>query len=68
MSRPDERFTPNTLLGALSADDLELLKHLTRVQIAREQMLVSPNQPIEHVYFPEGGIASIVSVMAQSGD
>ena len=35
MSQPDERFTPNTLLGALSADDLELLKpHLTRVHIA----------------------------------
>jgi len=68
MSRPDERFTPNTLLSALSADDLELLKpHLTRVQIAREQMLIVPNEPIEHVYFPEGGIVSIVSVMTNSG-
>jgi len=68
MPQPDERFTPNTLLGALSADDLQLLKpHLTRVQIAREQMLIVPNEPIEHVYFPEGGIVSIVSVMANSG-
>ncbi len=68
MSRPDERFTTNTLLGALTADDLELLKpHLTRVKIAREQMIVFSNEPIEHVYFPEGGIVSIVSVMANSG-
>ena len=68
MSQSDERFTPNTLLGALSADDLELLKpHLTRVEIAREQMIVVANEPIEHVYFPEGGIVSIVSDMANSG-
>jgi CRP-like cAMP-binding protein len=68
MPRPDERFTANTLLGALRADDLALLKpHLTRVPLAREQMIVVPHQPVEHVYFPEGGVVSIVSVMPQSG-
>jgi hypothetical protein len=30
-------------------------------------MLVTANVPIEHAYFPEGGIASIVSSMAMSG-
>ena len=68
MSRPTEGFTSNTLLGALSADDLALLKpHLTRVPLVREQMLVVPNEPIGQVYFPEDGVVSIVSVMAQSG-
>ena len=68
MSQPDKRFTPNILLSALSAHGFELLKpHLTRVPLIREQMLVVPNEPIEHVYFPEGGIVSIVSVMANSG-
>ena len=68
MPQPNERFTSNTLLGALSAGDLELLKpHLTRVPIAREQVIVPPNEPIEHVYFPEDGIVSIVSDMANSG-
>ncbi|WP_419826312.1 Crp/Fnr family transcriptional regulator [Sphingomonas sp.] len=68
MSQPNDRYTANMLLSTLSAADLDLLKpHLARVPLAREQVLVVPNQPIEHVYFPEGGIASIVSVMAQSG-
>jgi CRP-like cAMP-binding protein len=68
MSRPDQHFTPNTLLQALSDDGLETLKpHLTRVDLSRRQVIVTPNQAIENVYFPEGGIASIVSVMAHSG-
>lgn len=68
MSPANNLFTSNTLLGALDSDDLELLKpHLTRVQMAREQMLVVPHKPIEQVYFLEGGVASVVSVMAQSG-
>jgi CRP-like cAMP-binding protein len=68
MSKPDQHYTANTLLCALSDDDLELLKpHLTRVDLARRQMLVTPNTPVEHVYFPEGGVVSIVSVMAHSG-
>lgn len=68
MSQPDQTYTTNTLLRALSNDDLALLKpHLTRVPLAREQVLVTRNQPIEHVYFPQGGVASIVSDMASGG-
>ena len=68
MSQPDQSYTSNTLLRALSDDDLSLLRpHLTRVPLVREQVLVAPNQPIEQVYFPEGGVASIVSVMPASG-
>ena len=68
MSRPDQAYTTNTLFSALSDDDLASLKpHLTRVPLAREQVLVTPNEPVEHVYFPEGGVASIVLVMAASG-
>ncbi len=68
MPPSDDRYTPNTLLNALSQDDLALLKpHLTRVSLVREQVIIAPNEPIEHVYFPEGGIVSIVSVMAGSG-
>lgn len=61
-------YTSNTLLGALSSDDLELLKpHLDRVSLSRNQVLLVPNEPVEHVYFLEGGIASIVSDMSMSG-
>ena len=60
--------TNNTLLGAFSNDDFALIEpHLTRVQLSRRQVLVVPDESIAHVYFPEGGIASIVSVMARSG-
>jgi CRP-like cAMP-binding protein len=68
MSQPDRFSTSNTLLATLSPEDFALLApHLTRVPIGRQQVLVTPNTPIEHVYFLEGGIASIVSAMAGSG-
>ena len=68
MSRPDQPYSVNTLLRALAQNDLDLLKpHLTRVELARGQVVVTPNQAIEQVYFPEGGVVSIVSVMAHSG-
>ena len=67
MSQSNRSYTSNTLLGALSADDLQLLEpHLTRVPLEREQVLVPAKQPVEHVYFLEGGVASITSVAANS--
>ena len=68
MKQPNDGYTSNLLLGALSDDDRTLLEpHLTRVPLARDQVLVAPETPIEHVYFPEGGMASIVSAMAGNG-
>ncbi len=66
MSQPDH--TANTLLLALSDMDRALLApDLVRVGLERRQVLVERNKPVEHVYFPEGGVVSIVSVMRQSG-
>ena len=68
MSRPDQLYTANTLLSALSVGDIALLQpHLSRVSLPRGQVLVTPNQPAEHVYFPEGGVVSIMSAVKQSG-
>jgi len=68
MLQLDRNHTPNILLAALSENDRALLApHLKRVPLERQMVMVVPNQPIEHVYFPEGGIVSIVSVMAASG-
>jgi CRP-like cAMP-binding protein len=66
---PHFRFdTSNTLLCALSAHDLALLsQHLTRIKLDRGQVLVTAHKEIEHVYFMEGGVASIVSAMRASG-
>ena len=62
--RPDKLQTANTLLDALSEEDRALLApHLTRVDLTRGKILVTPNIPVEHVYFPEDGIVSIMSVM-----
>lgn len=68
MPQPDEPYSANILLGALSPDDLALLKpHLTREKMDREQVLVAADRPIEQLWFPEGGVASIVADMDDNG-
>ena len=64
----NEGYTTNLLLNAMKPDDLALLKpSLERVAIEREQILNPANALIEHVYFLESGIASIVSIRPDSG-
>jgi CRP-like cAMP-binding protein len=66
MSHPD--YTSNLLLRALLPDDLALLTpSFTREHMDREKVLVPANQPIEYVWFPEGGVASVVAHKADSG-
>lgn len=68
MSQNDQNYTTNLLLQAMTHDDLMLLMpHLTRVPLEREQVLVMPDAPIEHVYFPEGGIGSVIADMPETG-
>jgi CRP-like cAMP-binding protein len=58
-------FVCNRLLAALSPDDLAILRpHLKRVPLKVGDILVEPNQPTDHVYFPEDGIASVTVVGA----
>src|SRR3954463_14548217 len=52
----------NTLLRALSADDLALLQpHLEVVELKRGDVVAEPNKPIQHVVFPEDAIISAVA-------
>jgi len=68
MSHPQNRYTSNLLLGALSPDDLALLKpFLSRHKMDRDLVLSHPDRPIEHVWFPEGGVGSIVASKIDSG-
>ncbi|MBE7186158.1 MAG: Crp/Fnr family transcriptional regulator [Methylobacterium mesophilicum] len=68
MSSSDPIHSRNLLLGALSAaDQARLAPHFERVAVEREQVLVTPGEPIRHIYFMEGGIASIISLSAESG-
>jgi CRP-like cAMP-binding protein len=60
--------SPNLLLTAMSEGDRALLApHLKRVPLQPRHVMTVANQPIEHVYFPETGIASIVSIAPEAG-
>lgn len=54
----------NLLLATIGSDDRALLApHLTRYPVTRRQVLVSADTAIEHVWFLESGVASIVSML-----
>jgi CRP-like cAMP-binding protein len=53
----------NILLKKMRASDFALLKpDLERVDMPRGAVLSPPNKRLKHVYFPEGGVTSIVTV------
>ena len=53
--------TSNRLLNFFSPSDREFLgSHMDRVSLAVRQTLEEPDQPIEHIYFPEDAVASVV--------
>ena len=53
----------NLLLRAMSPDEFARLKpHLEPIILTLKQVLVEANQPIEHVYFIEEGLASVVAI------
>jgi CRP-like cAMP-binding protein len=54
----------NRLLQRLSADELSELKPLLkRVKLETGTVLHEPDSPVEHVYFPTGGLVSLLAVM-----
>src|SRR4051794_17003857 len=58
------RFNPasNLLLGALSRDDLALLKpHLAEVRLVHKAVLQEAGSPIHHAYFPVDGMISLLA-------
>jgi CRP-like cAMP-binding protein len=51
----------NRLLVALAPEDLDPLRpHLEPVPLPQKQILANPNTPIDHVYFPQEGMVSLV--------
>jgi CRP-like cAMP-binding protein len=56
----------NRLLATLAPADFSLLEpQLERVPLPAGMRLIEPNTPIEHVYFLEQGIASVVATTPQ---
>ena len=63
MSASQQTSIRNQLLAALPPEDFDALQsHLEPVELDLKQVLIEPNQPIEHVYFPQIGYTSIVTV------
>ena len=61
---PDRRT--NRLLSLLSDDDYERLRpHLSQVVFDYRKSLYEASRPIEHVYFPIDGVASLVITTAE---
>ena len=59
--RTNVETTPNRMLNFMSAGDRQLLAaNLKPVDLPLRQTLEKANKPIEHVYFMEDGIASVV--------
>ena len=55
----------NRLLSLLSDDDYERLRpHLSQTGLEYRKSLYEASRPIEHVYFPVDGVASLVITMA----
>jgi CRP-like cAMP-binding protein len=55
----------NQLLARLSEDDFtQLQRHLVTVQLHPHQPLQKQGDPIEHVYFPNCGLVSMATVLA----
>jgi CRP-like cAMP-binding protein len=62
MQPPQQISIGNRLLASLSSEDIATLQpHLEPVPLAVRQVLIEPNTAIEHIYFPEAGMASVTN-------
>jgi CRP-like cAMP-binding protein len=54
----------NRLLGGLPLEALaELIEHLQRVDLPKKRVIYEVGAPLDHVYFIEDGIASVLTMM-----
>ncbi|MBC8035618.1 MAG: Crp/Fnr family transcriptional regulator [Rhizobiales bacterium] len=59
MAEPRSR---NHILSILTSADIALLNpHLQHVELPSRMVLEEPNKPIQYVFFPEGGLVSVVA-------
>jgi CRP-like cAMP-binding protein len=55
----------NRLLLALPSSDLQqLMPELEQIRCQREQILMDADSPLDHVFFPDSGVVSVVAVYA----
>jgi CRP-like cAMP-binding protein len=62
MHPPQQLSIANRLLASLSSEDFASLRpYLEPVSLDTRQVLIEPNTPIAHVYFPEAGMSSVTN-------
>jgi CRP-like cAMP-binding protein len=62
MHPPQQLSIGNRLLASLSADDFASLQpHLEPILLDTHQVLIEPNTPFAHAYFPEAGMSSVTN-------
>jgi len=62
MAELQQKSVRNRLLAGLTPGDFASIQtHLEPVELELRQVLINPNQPIEHLYFPETGYASVTT-------
>ena len=67
MSAAPHPTPSNHLLRTLARDDYALLRpHLEPLTLALRQKIEEPDQPIEHVVFPNSGLVSVVATAHRS--
>jgi CRP-like cAMP-binding protein len=65
MSEAHKRERDNKLIAALSPENLaRLAPHLKRVTLEAEQIIHQIDEPIEHVYFPELALVSLLNILS----
>ena len=63
-----KRRSINQLLNSLKADEFErVAKRLKRVKLRPKEVVYKPNEPIDHVLFPETAVVCLMTVMS-NGD
>src|SRR6202049_1015359 len=68
MSADIKRQSANQLLDSLEPPAFErVIQKLTRVQLRAKEVVYRPNQPIEHVLFPENTVLCLMTLMS-TGD
>src|SRR5271154_5694278 len=54
--------TNRLLLALPSADLQQLMPELEQICCEREQVLIDADSPLDHVFFPDSGVVSVVAV------
>ncbi|MET3840644.1 Crp/Fnr family transcriptional regulator [Bradyrhizobium sp. OAE829] len=64
MHTPTANSLDNKLLAKLPRRDFDILAaHLTHVSMAQGEVLYQAGEEVDHIYFPSGGMVSLLAVM-----